>query len=61
MGTPSGSASRDSTARIAPGHLLDVGQRGLARRSRSSLSHIEAAASCSFLGLIRSTAAAAKD
>jgi hypothetical protein len=61
MGSPSSSSGRDSTARIAPGHLLEVGQRGLAGRSRSSLSHIEAAASCCFLGIIGSTAAAAKD
>ena len=61
MGSPSGSAGRDSTARIAPGHHLEVGQRGLAGRSRSSLSHIEAAASCSFLSIIGGTAADSKD
>jgi hypothetical protein len=59
MGSPSGSAGRDCTARIEPGHPLEVGQRGLAGRSLSSLSHIEAAAaSCSFLSIIGGTAAA---
>lgn len=52
---PSG---RDSTARIAPGRHLEVGQTGLAGRSRSSLkSHIEAA-SCTLLSIIGGTAAA---
>jgi hypothetical protein len=62
MGTPSGgSTGRDSTARIAPGCPLEVGRRGLAGRSRSSLrSRIEAAASCRFLSIIGGTAAAAK-
>ena len=58
MGSPSDSAGRDSTARIARRHPLEVGQRGLAGRSRSYLrSHIEAA-SCSFLKIIGCTAAA---
>jgi hypothetical protein len=46
MGSPTRSTGRDSTARIAPGRPLEVGLRGLACRSRSSLrSHIEAAVS----------------